>query len=108
MNIKKRLQEIGREDYQGFLAEINDVWAYQMQKINGTLSTMLFDCTIADLQNDFENYIPNIKNNVAYFRCEKRTGLNEWKDAEIGIPSKIWWRFLYKPKTTFVTWRMIQ
>jgi len=108
MNIKKRLQEIGRDDYQGFLAEINDAWAYQMQKINSSLSTMLFDSTIADLQNDFENYIPIIRNNVAYFRCEKRTGANEWKDAEIGIPSKIWWRFLYKPKCTFVTWRMIQ
>lgn len=67
----------------------------------------LFDSTIHDLQKDFENYQPQIKGNVAYFTCEKRIGANEWKLCKIGIPSKIWWRFLYKPKTTFVTYKMI-
>ena len=48
MNVTQRLKEIGREDYQGFLAEISDKWAYQMQQVNGTLSAMLFDCTITE------------------------------------------------------------
>ena len=107
MNVQKRLQEIGREDYQGFLAEIHDAWAYQMKLANNTLSTMLFDSTLPDLQEDFENYTPTIKNGTAYFSCAKRFGGDDWKDGEIGIPSKIWWRFLYHPKTTFITWRMV-
>ena len=61
MNVTQRLKEIGREDYQGFLAEISDKWAYQMQQVNGTLSAMLFDCTIADLQSEFERYQPILK-----------------------------------------------
>lgn len=107
MDIKKRLIEIGRDDFQGFLSEIHDKWAYQMKIVNNTLSTMLFDSTLPDLQDDFQEYIPKIKGDVAYFPCEKRIGGEEWESSEIGIPTKIWWRFLYKPKSTFVTYRMI-
>lgn len=107
MDIKKRLLEIGRDDYQGFLAEIHDKWAYQMKMVNDTLSTMLFESTLADLQDNFEEFIPTIRNGVAYFSCAKRIDANEWEEAEIGIPAKIWWRFLYKPKSTFLTYRMI-
>ena len=107
MDIKKRLKEIGRDDFQGFLAEIHDKWAYQMKMVNNTLSIMLFDSTLPDLQEDFENYTPIIKNGIAYFPCEKRIGGEDWQSSEIGIPAKIWWRFLYKPKSTFVTYRMV-
>lgn len=107
MNVTQRLKEIGREDYQGFLAEISDKWAYQMQQVNGTLSAMLFDCTIADLQSEFERYQPILKNGLAVFQCERRIGGEEWESTEISIPAKIWWRFLFNQKTTFVTWRMI-
>lgn len=68
MDIKKRLQEIGRDDFQGFLAEVHDNWAYQMKLVNNTLSTMPFDSTLPDLQEDFENYTPIIRNGIAYFR----------------------------------------
>lgn len=107
MNITQRLKEIGRDDYQGFLAEISDKWAYQMQLVNNTLTTLMFDCTIADLQDDFERYQPTIKNDLASFQCKKRIGGEDWEFSEISIPAKIWWRFLYKPKSTFVTYRMI-
>lgn len=107
MNITQRLREIGRDDYQAFLAEISDKWAYQMMLVNGTLSTLIFDCTVADLQSDFEHYHPILRNGLAIFQCEKRIGGEDWAPAEIAIPAKIWWRFLYKPKSTFVTYRMI-
>ena len=70
-------------------------------------STMLFDSTLPDLQDDFQEFTPVIKNGIAYFSCAKRMGVNAWEDSEIGIPAKIWWRFLYKPKSTFVTYRMV-
>ena len=107
MNVKKRLLEIGRDDYQGLLAEIHDKWALQMKIVNGTLSTMLFDSTIHDLEDDFQEFTPVIKNGTAYFSCHKKIGDQDWQESKIGIPAKIWWRFLYKPKTTFVTYRMI-
>lgn len=107
MNVQKRLQEIGRDDYQGFLAEIHDAWAKQCTIARDGLSDFLSDSTLPDLDEDFTSFIPTIKNGIAYFSCAKRFGGDDWKDGEIGIPSKIWWRFLYHPKTTFVTWRMV-
>ena len=107
MNVKKRLIEIGRDDYQGFLAEIHDKWTWKMKLVNCTLSTILFDSTLPDLQDDFSEFLPEIKNGIAYFPCSVRIGADDWEDSKIGIPSKIWWRFLYKPITTFVTYRMI-
>lgn len=99
--------EIGREDYQGFLAEIHDAWVKQCALINDMDSYGIFDSTISDLQKEFQEYIPTIKNGIAYFSCDKRIGGENWREGEIGIPQKIWWRFLYHPKTTFVTYKMI-
>ena len=107
MDIKMRLSEIGRDYYQGFLAEIHDAWAKQCTVARDGLSDFLSDSTLPDLDADFSSFIPSIRGEVAYFPCEKRFGGEDWESGEIGIPSKVWWRFLYQPKTTFVTWRMI-
>ena len=108
MDIKKRLKDIDYDDYQGFLAQIHDAWQRQCAMINDTVPT-LYDSSVADEveEDDYFHYIPVIREGIAYFSCMKQIAGEEWEDSEIGIPSKIWFRFLYKPETTFVTYRMI-
>lgn len=75
------------------------------------LTDFLFETDIDVVSfEDFHNEIPTIRNGVAYFKCHKKFWNDqdaEWELSEIGIPAKIWWRFLYQPKSTFVTWKMI-
>lgn len=107
MHLKNRLQQIGRDDYQSFLAQISDAWTCQAKLANGFSTTFCVDNTLSDLQDDFEHYSPTIKDNVAYFACKKRFNEGGWIISKIGIPVKVWFRFMRKPKTTFVDYRII-
>lgn len=103
MKIKNRLKEIGREDYQAFLCGIGDSWKKHVKMINNSLTTLVFDTTIYDLQEDYWNYIPELKGDFAYFDCGTKIFDSDFEDSKIRIPKKIWFRFLYHPKTTVVT-----